>query len=63
MIEYNFPGLKVVTYDHSDPALKESTNSCRDFAKNHRGVTEEEFVPHKHEGEQSLHSMASLRRK
>ena len=54
-MEYNFPGFNIVALDFNDPALKESTDACRTYAMNIRGVHQLELQPHKQsDGEVTL---------
>lgn len=59
-MEYNFPGFNIVALDFNDPALKESTDACRAYAMNIRGVHQSELQPHTHcDGEVTLHQEAT----
>ena len=58
LLEFNFPGLNVVTYDHSDPELGKSTEACRRYAVERRGVRREELAPCVQVGEETLLSRA-----
>jgi hypothetical protein len=62
-LEYNFPGFNIVALDYKDPALKESTDTCRAYALNYRGVKQEELQPclHNGQGEVSLMHHVSVR--
>ena len=57
-MEYNFPGFNIVTYDFNNPALKKSTDACRAYALNLRGVHKEDLQPHTHNGEVTLQQEA-----
>jgi len=59
LIEHNFPGFTVYALDHGDPELKKSTDATRAYAKEKRGIKEEEFQPHTAEGEVTLSHMGS----
>jgi hypothetical protein len=63
-LDYNFPGFTILALDFHDPALKESTDACRAYAMNNRGVSQDELQPHVHlgEGEVTLMHQASVRR-
>ncbi|KAI0309812.1 hypothetical protein OF83DRAFT_945849 [Amylostereum chailletii] len=54
LLEYNFPGFRIVALDHEDAELKESREACREYALKYRGVRREELQPHAEEGEQTL---------
>ncbi|KAG9318003.1 hypothetical protein JVU11DRAFT_64 [Chiua virens] len=59
IVELNFTGFDVIVVRHDDPALKVSTDACRAYAVNERGVTEHELQPHVTEGEETLLAHAS----
>ncbi|KAF9239077.1 hypothetical protein BU15DRAFT_47014 [Melanogaster broomeanus] len=54
IMEFNFPGYKVVALNHDDPELNASREACRAYAMSKRGVTERELQPHVAEGEETL---------
>jgi hypothetical protein len=60
LLEYNFPGFSFVALSFKDPKLKESTDACRAYAVNKRGVTEDELEPHTQPGEATLSHQASM---
>lgn len=63
-LDYNFPGFNIVALDFHDPALKESTDACRAYAMNHRGIKQDELQPNVHhpgEDEVTLMHQASAR--
>ncbi|CAE6464036.1 unnamed protein product [Rhizoctonia solani] len=64
LFEYNWPGLKVRTFDFRDEAQKNSIQECRNFALEKRGILREELEPSVLEGESgsSLWKMASVRK-
>ncbi|CAE6476177.1 unnamed protein product [Rhizoctonia solani] len=64
LFEYNWPGLKVRTFDFRDEAQKTSIQECRDYALEKRGILREELEPCVLEGESgsSLWKMASFRK-
>ncbi|CAE6362227.1 unnamed protein product [Rhizoctonia solani] len=64
LLEYNWPGLKVRTFDFRDEQQKTSIQECRDYALNKRGILREELEPSVLEGESgsSLWKMASVRK-
>jgi len=55
----NFPGFKIFALDHEDPELKKSTDACRAYALNKRGVREEELQPHAVHGEVTLNHLGT----
>ncbi|EMD34186.1 hypothetical protein CERSUDRAFT_38115, partial [Gelatoporia subvermispora B] len=54
LLEFNFPGFKIVALDHGDPELKQSREACRAYALSKRGVSQDELQPHAKEGEETL---------
>lgn len=54
LLEYNFPGLKIIALDYNDPELERSREACRAYALNNRGVKKEDLQPHATEGEETL---------
>lgn len=58
LLEFNFPGLNVVAYDHSNPELAKSTEACRSYAVERRGVKREELMPCVGVGEETLSRVA-----
>ena len=54
LLDENFPGFTILALDHEDPELKKSTDACRAYALNKRGVKEEELQPHAAHGEVTL---------
>ncbi|KII89529.1 hypothetical protein PLICRDRAFT_160880 [Plicaturopsis crispa FD-325 SS-3] len=61
LLEYNFPGFDILAMSHEDPELGKSTDACRKYALEHRGVHQEEFQPHKTSETEETLSHASLR--
>lgn len=65
LLEFNFPGLRVVVFDFKDneAELDASRKSCRGYALEHRGVTQNQLQPSKtfveQDGGGSLFSQAS----
>ncbi|CEL57160.1 hypothetical protein RSOLAG1IB_08393 [Rhizoctonia solani AG-1 IB] len=64
LLEYNWPGLQVRTFDFRDEQQKKSIQECRDYALEKRGILREELEPSVLEGESgsSLWKMASVRK-
>jgi hypothetical protein len=62
LLEFNFPGIKVVALGHDNPELKKSRDACREYALMKRGVKTTELEPHATEGEETLLQQVSLRR-
>ncbi|KAH7924083.1 hypothetical protein BV22DRAFT_1105697 [Leucogyrophana mollusca] len=62
LLEFNFPGFKVVALNHDDPELKRSTDACREYALTKRGVKENELQPHATVGEETLWHRASSKK-
>jgi hypothetical protein len=60
LLEYNFPGFSFVSLSYEDPKLAESTEACRAYAVNKRGVKEDELQPHTQPGEATLSHQASM---
>lgn len=58
LLEYNFPGMKVVALDHNESELERSREACRAYALRNRGVKKEELQPHATEGEETLRQHA-----
>jgi hypothetical protein len=54
LLEFNFPGFKIVTMDYHDHELEESGESCRAYVLKYRGVQQSELQPHAYDGEQAL---------
>ncbi|KAF7974235.1 hypothetical protein HWV62_13118 [Athelia sp. TMB] len=59
LLEYNFPEFTIFALDHADPDLDKSTAATRAYAKEKRGIKEDEFQPHTAEGEVTLSHMGS----
>ncbi|QRW22843.1 C2 domain-containing protein [Rhizoctonia solani] len=64
LLEYNWPGLTVRTFDFRDEPQKKSIQECRDYALEKRGILREELEPSVLEGESgsSLLKMATIRK-
>ncbi|OAX35760.1 hypothetical protein K503DRAFT_696409 [Rhizopogon vinicolor AM-OR11-026] len=62
LVEFNFPGIKVVTLGQDNPDLKKSRDACREYALMERGVKATELEPHATEGEETLSHRVSLTR-
>ncbi|KZP06001.1 hypothetical protein FIBSPDRAFT_876914 [Athelia psychrophila] len=57
LLEHNFPGFTIYALDHADPELEASTTATRAYAKEKRGIREDEFQPHTAAGEVTLSHM------
>lgn len=63
LLEFNFPGIKVVALGRDTSELKKSIDACREYALMKRGVKATELEPHASEGEETLSSYpVSLKR-
>ncbi|RDB19426.1 hypothetical protein Hypma_013524 [Hypsizygus marmoreus] len=60
LLEYNFPGFGIYAWDHEDPKLKESRETCRAYALKYRGVGQDELQPHAVDGEETLLQHATV---
>ena len=61
LVEYNFPGMRVVVMDQADPELAKSTEACRQYAVRGREEGQKELQPHTHqEGEKTLNERAAV---
>lgn len=58
-LEFNFPGLQVVTHDFNDQELKDSREALHTYARERRGIRESEFTAHPKMGETTLMNMAA----
>lgn len=63
LLEYNFPGFKIVALDYHDPELEKSREACRAYALRYRGVKQTELQPHAQEGEETLEHQVSIKSK
>lgn len=54
LLEFNFPGIKVVALEHNNPELKKSRDACREYGLMKREVKMTELEPHATEGEEIL---------
>jgi hypothetical protein len=60
LLEFNFPGIKVVALGHDNPELKKSRDACREYALMKRGVKTTELEPHATKGEEILSHRVDL---
>lgn len=63
LLEYNFPGFRIVTMDYHDPELEKSREACRAYAMKYRGVKQSELQPSAQDGETTLmrHTTVKMR--
>ncbi|OSX56304.1 hypothetical protein POSPLADRAFT_1037584 [Postia placenta MAD-698-R-SB12] len=59
LLEFNFPGFRIVALDYRDPELKRSSEACRAYALAKRGVRQGDLQPHAQEGRETLVQRAS----
>ncbi|OBZ75871.1 hypothetical protein A0H81_04973 [Grifola frondosa] len=60
LLQYNFPGFKVIALDFNDPRLAQSREACRAYALAHRGVSNDDLQPHARTGEETLSHSAQM---
>lgn len=62
LLEYNFPGMRVVALDFKEDMLTRSREACREYALKHRGVGKNELQPTNLSGGETLCHQATVKR-
>lgn len=62
LLEFNFPGFCIYAFDREDERLKESVETCREYAMKYRGVGKDELQPTADAGEVTLMNQATSKR-